>query len=60
MKREDLKYLIQYLKNTGKGSWARALEELVEQYETEVTLNRQLNDDLAKMHVIYNQLKDVK
>jgi len=52
MNRENL---IQYLYTQGKGGWATGLIELWTEYEADI---RQLQDSLAEMHKLYQDLKD--
>ena len=58
MNKELVQNLLKYLQHQGKGGWAILLAELITEHENEVTLNRELQDNLAKMHKLYQDLKD--
>jgi hypothetical protein len=49
--------IVQFLFNSGRGAWAEEVQKLYEDYNTLFTENRSLHDELAKMHVLYQELK---
>jgi len=51
-------YIVQFLNTSGRHSWAKEVETLVAGYWEEIDTNRKLHDDLAKMHKLYQDLKN--
>ena len=49
--------IVQFLFNSRRVDWAEEVQKLYQDHNTLFTENRSLHDDLAKMHVIYQELK---